>query len=71
MGVRPSLDIRGRRDSEIWTRSAPERLQNRRFRDLPLVKPIAVVYSPLFSSSAVTLDDASLEEAAIPATATA
>ena len=35
------------------------------------VKPTAVVYSPLFSSFGVTLDDASLEEAAIPATATA
>ena len=35
------------------------------------VKPIAVVYSPLFSSFGVSLDDASLEEAAVPATATA
>ena len=35
------------------------------------MKPIAAVYSPLFSSFGVTLNDASLEEAAIPATATA
>ena len=35
------------------------------------MKPIAAVHSPLFSSFGVTLDDASLEEAAVPATATA